>query len=162
MARQLYGIQGKVPLETRPARMLTIAGDHGVVEEGVAASPKEVTVLMVLNFLRGGAGVNCLCEAAGADIRVVDAGVDAEPFPRRPPMLPPPGWPLPCGVIAFSAAARPRRGTIKCWKRLAKSPCLIWASTSATAPARPSALPCLMRWLVFTMIWRPLRAPGVL
>jgi nicotinate-nucleotide--dimethylbenzimidazole phosphoribosyltransferase len=60
--------------------MFTIAGDHGVVAEGVASSPKEVTALMVLNFLRGGAGINCLCEAAGADIRVVDAGVDAEPF----------------------------------------------------------------------------------
>jgi len=67
--------------------MFTIAGDHGVVAEGVAASPKEVTILMVLNFLRGGAGVNCLCEAAGADIRVVDAGVDAEPFQPHPRLI---------------------------------------------------------------------------
>jgi len=87
MARQLYGIQGKAPLEARPARMFTIAGDHGVVAEGVAASPKEVTVLMVLNFLRGGAGVNCLCEAAGADFRVVDAGVDADPFAPHPRLI---------------------------------------------------------------------------
>ena len=87
MARQLYGIQGKAPLEARPARMVTIAADHGVVIEGVAASPKEVTALMVLNFLRGGAGINCLCEAAGADIRIVDAGVDAEPFPPHPRLI---------------------------------------------------------------------------
>lgn len=87
MARQLYAIQEKAPLRARPARMFTIAADHGVVEEGVASTPREVTVLMVLNFLRGGAGVNCLCEAAGADIRVVDAGVDADPFPSHPRLI---------------------------------------------------------------------------
>ena len=84
MARQLYAIQEKAPLAARPARMITVAGDHGVVSEGVASSPREVTVLMVMNFLRGGAGVNCLCAAAGADIRIVDAGVDADPFSPHP------------------------------------------------------------------------------
>jgi nicotinate-nucleotide--dimethylbenzimidazole phosphoribosyltransferase len=67
--------------------MVTIAADHGVVKEGVAANPKEVTALMVLNFLRGGAGINCLCAAAGADLLVVDAGVDAEPFQPHPRLI---------------------------------------------------------------------------
>ncbi len=87
MARQLYGIQGQAPLKARPSRMYTIAADHGVVEEGVASNPREVTVLMVLNFLRGGGGVNCLCEAAGADIRIVDAGVAADPFQPHPRLI---------------------------------------------------------------------------
>lgn len=87
MARRLYGIQGKTPLEARPARMFTIAGDHGVVDEGVASYPREVTALMVLNFLRGGAGINCLCDAAGADLRIVDAGVAAEPFQPHPRLI---------------------------------------------------------------------------
>jgi nicotinate-nucleotide--dimethylbenzimidazole phosphoribosyltransferase len=63
--------------------IFTFAGDHGVVEEGVSAFPSEVTPQMVLNFLRGGAGVNVLARHAGAEVRVVDIGVDYdfEPHP---------------------------------------------------------------------------------
>ena len=84
MARRLYAVQEQRPLAARPARMVTIAGDHGVVEEGVASSPKEVTVLMVRNFLAGGAAINAICAGAGADLVVVDAGVDAPPFAPHP------------------------------------------------------------------------------
>jgi nicotinate-nucleotide--dimethylbenzimidazole phosphoribosyltransferase len=75
LARRLYAIQEKIPLAARPARLFTIAADHGVVEEGIAANPQSVTTLMLRNFIEGGAAVNSLCASAGVELRVVDAGV---------------------------------------------------------------------------------------
>ncbi|HWI41239.1 MAG TPA: nicotinate-nucleotide--dimethylbenzimidazole phosphoribosyltransferase [Verrucomicrobiae bacterium] len=66
--------------------IFTFAGDHGVVEEGVSAFPKEVTPQMVYNFLTGGAGVNVLARHAGAEVRVVDIGVDHD-FEPTPGLL---------------------------------------------------------------------------
>lgn len=61
--------------------ILTMAGDHGVVDEGVALYPREVTVQQVLNFLAGGGGVNVLARHVGARVVLVDMGVahDFEP-----------------------------------------------------------------------------------
>lgn len=56
--------------------IFTFAGDHGITEEGVSAYPKEVTPQMVLNIVRGGAGINVLARHAGADVLVIDIGVD--------------------------------------------------------------------------------------
>ena len=58
--------------------VVTMAGDHGIVDEGVSAFPKEVTPQMVENFVCGGAGINALAAAAGASVIVVDMGVDAD------------------------------------------------------------------------------------
>jgi nicotinate-nucleotide--dimethylbenzimidazole phosphoribosyltransferase len=54
------------------------AADHGVTEEGVSAYPKDVTRQMVCNFLAGGAAINVLARSAGAEVVVVDVGVDAD------------------------------------------------------------------------------------
>lgn len=54
----------------------TFAADHGVVAEGVSAYPKEVTHQMVYNFLHQGAGINVLARHVGAEVVVVDIGVD--------------------------------------------------------------------------------------
>lgn len=86
IAVRLFAVQEQAPLAARPARMLTIAADHGVVAEGVASSPQAVTTLMVENFLNKGAAINCLCDAAGAELRIVDAGM-AAPIDREHELL---------------------------------------------------------------------------
>ncbi len=64
-------------------KIFCFAADHGVVEEGVSAYPREVTPQMVMNMLAGGAAVNVLARHAGADLLVVDMGV-ADPLVMAP------------------------------------------------------------------------------
>ncbi|HMZ98534.1 MAG TPA: nicotinate-nucleotide--dimethylbenzimidazole phosphoribosyltransferase [Nitrospira sp.] len=68
-------ITGDVKPNVPRGVVFTFAADHGVAMEGVSAYPSEVTPQMVLNFLRGGAGVNVLARHTGVEVRVVDIGV---------------------------------------------------------------------------------------
>lgn len=85
VAARLFSIQqGQRPLSANPARMYTVAGDHGVVEENVSPFPQAVTRQMVQNFLAGGAAINVLCRSVGMQLEVVDAGCAGGPFPAHP------------------------------------------------------------------------------
>lgn len=57
--------------EIRRAQALVFAGNHGVCVHGVSPYPSEVTVQMVANFEHGGAAINQLCRASGADLSVI-------------------------------------------------------------------------------------------
>jgi nicotinate-nucleotide--dimethylbenzimidazole phosphoribosyltransferase len=70
---------------TKP-RIVLFAGDHGVCAEGVSPYPQAVTAQMVLNFLQGGAAINCLARAGGFELEVVDVGV-AVPLPAMPGLM---------------------------------------------------------------------------
>lgn len=78
LAMQLGQIQDTLqPVIQRPV-MLVFAGDHGIVESGVSPYPQAVTAQMVHNFLNGGAGINVFARQMGWQLRVVDAGVNAD------------------------------------------------------------------------------------
>ncbi|MFC1970492.1 nicotinate-nucleotide--dimethylbenzimidazole phosphoribosyltransferase [Chloroflexota bacterium] len=81
---QLAGIQGKAHPRIMDKAIITMAGDHGVVAEKIGNWPQEVTVQMVYNFLRGGAGINVLARQVGARITIVDMGIagDLKPDPQ--------------------------------------------------------------------------------
>src|SRR5262245_31272451 len=74
IAVRLAAITGRPPGVAAPV-IFTLAGDHGVVAEGVSVYPQSVTAQMVETFLRGGAAVNVLARQAGARVVVADFGV---------------------------------------------------------------------------------------
>ncbi len=75
VAMRIVAITGNLKPSIKRKVIFTMAGDHGVCEEGVSAYPQEVTPQMVYNFLRGGAGINVLAKHVGAEVIVVDMGV---------------------------------------------------------------------------------------
>lgn len=70
---QIY--ESLTPKIIKPYNIIFCA-DHGIVEEGISKSPKEVTWQVVYNMMSGGAGVCYLCRQHGIAIRIVDVGVD--------------------------------------------------------------------------------------
>lgn len=74
---QLAGIKRNSRPRITHKVIFTLAGDHGVTQEGVSAYPSEVTSQMVYNFVRGGAGINVLARLVGARVIVADLGVAA-------------------------------------------------------------------------------------
>lgn len=78
LAMQICLIQQTLePSLAHPCHLL-LGGDHGIEREGVSVSPREVTWQQMINFTRGGGGVNMFCRQHGFKLRIVDVGVDYE------------------------------------------------------------------------------------
>ncbi|MCK5580142.1 MAG: nicotinate-nucleotide--dimethylbenzimidazole phosphoribosyltransferase [Candidatus Omnitrophica bacterium] len=86
LAIQIVEITGKENPSVKNKVIFTMAGDHGVVEEGISAFPQEVTPQMVYNFLSDGAGINVLARHVGAKVIVVDMGV-ASDMDKHPDLI---------------------------------------------------------------------------
>ena len=78
LAAQYVGISQELPPGVPKSVVMTLAADHGVACEGVSAYPSSVTAQMVMNFLNGGAAINVLASQVGAQVRVVDMGVESD------------------------------------------------------------------------------------
>jgi len=72
---QIAGIQAKARPQIKQKAVIVMVADHGVAAEGTSAYSQEVTAQMVLNFVRGGAGINVISRQVGARMIVVDIGI---------------------------------------------------------------------------------------
>ncbi len=70
------GWRGDPRPQIRAPQVIVFAGNHGVTAQGISAFPAEVTVQMVANFKAGGAAINQLAKAAGAQMDVVALELD--------------------------------------------------------------------------------------
>jgi nicotinate-nucleotide--dimethylbenzimidazole phosphoribosyltransferase len=86
LASQIVAVRQESFAAPMNKAVYVFAADHGITAEGVSAYPREVTYQMVLNFLRQGAAVNVLARLHGAELHVVDVGVDAD-FENIPGLL---------------------------------------------------------------------------
>ena len=76
IAMQLCLIQHTMtPKLCHPCHFL-FGADHGIEREKVSVSPREITWQQMINFTRGGGGVNMFCRQYGFDLKIVDVGVD--------------------------------------------------------------------------------------
>ena len=78
ISEQICGIQKTLTPSISRKAILVMAGDHGIVEEGVSAYPQEVSGAMVQTFLAGGAGINAISRHIKADVWVADMGIIPE------------------------------------------------------------------------------------
>lgn len=76
IAVQLAGISGEVPDELTKKCIVIMCADNGIWDEGVSACPQSLTALQTLNFTKGICGINVLARHAGADLRIVDIGIN--------------------------------------------------------------------------------------
>lgn len=76
LAEQICLIQQTLtPKLNNPCHLL-FGGDHGIEREKVSVSPREITWQQMLNFAKGGGGVNMFCRQHGFKLYLVDVGVD--------------------------------------------------------------------------------------
>ena len=75
---KLAGITGQLFNTMKKRRVIIFASDNGIADEGVASAPRSVTLAQTINFTRGLTGVAVLARHFGAELDVVDVGIDAD------------------------------------------------------------------------------------
>ena len=83
LALQIGLIQQSLSTQLFKPQNIIFCADHGIADEGVSVSPKEVTWQQTIHFTHGGGGVNFLTHQHGFGLKIVDAGVDFDlPYER--------------------------------------------------------------------------------
>lgn len=78
IAVKMSGITGQVKNKINKKNTVIMCADNGVWEEGVSACPQELTAIITDNYAKGVTGIGVLSKVAGADITVVDIGVNGD------------------------------------------------------------------------------------
>jgi len=78
IAVKLAGISGRMFYDTGRRCVIIMSSDNGVLEEGVASAPQNVTYAQTVNFTKGITGVSAIAKAFNTDLIVVDMGINAE------------------------------------------------------------------------------------
>ena len=68
--------QGRHPPKAERVVVAVFAGNHGVVAQGVAAYPQEVTMQMVANFQSDGAAVNQICKSFDLGLKLFELALE--------------------------------------------------------------------------------------
>ncbi|MBP7736112.1 MAG: nicotinate-nucleotide--dimethylbenzimidazole phosphoribosyltransferase [Spirochaetes bacterium] len=78
IAIKLAGITGTVGAPIGKKTILVMAGDNGITEEKVSSFPREISTLVAETMVKGISGVSVLARHAGADLKVVDLGLEGD------------------------------------------------------------------------------------
>jgi nicotinate-nucleotide--dimethylbenzimidazole phosphoribosyltransferase len=87
IGNKIGAIQGATHPVLGKAAVVVCCGDHGVLAEGVSNFPPSITRMQALNFLDDGAAINQIAKSSGADVWVVNAGIDGEELPELPRLV---------------------------------------------------------------------------
>lgn len=71
------------PCDIKKRALIVLCGDHGVVDEGVTQTTREVTRIVSENFARGCSTVNYMAKSAGVDVYTIDMGMDTPHYPDK-------------------------------------------------------------------------------
>lgn len=81
---KIAGILGRADeVEVRKPALVIMCADHGVVEEGVTQTGKEVTKIVADNFTIGKTSVAVMAKSAGVDLFPIDIGMDCLPYDQK-------------------------------------------------------------------------------
>lgn len=71
------------PPDIKKRALLVLCGDHGVVAEGVTQCGSEVTKIVAAKLAEGRSTVNIMARCAGAEVYVIDAGIEGAVYPEK-------------------------------------------------------------------------------
>ena len=78
-AVRLAGITGKLKNDITRCRVIVLAADNGIIEEGIGSAPRTVTAAQAANMTHYLTGMSSIAHYFGDQIRVVDMGI-ADPY----------------------------------------------------------------------------------
>jgi nicotinate-nucleotide--dimethylbenzimidazole phosphoribosyltransferase len=84
LAKRIVGITRNINPSLNNFTILVFSGDHGISQQGVSAYTYKVTYYNVLNMLIGKSTINAFANSVGANLVVIDNGINSESIRIKP------------------------------------------------------------------------------